>query len=125
MIQSVAEHQVAPKEDAVVKPVKGRKKRHRGQEASCRVTRRAKGTDPRRLWIREVVGCRLQDGVQLCKSGMAKKEPLEKNRDPGKLWTAQGIRTTHCAKVARGREYELQRQGKVDIAPRTRKGRNV
>jgi hypothetical protein len=31
MMQSIAEHQVVPKEKAVVKPVKGRKKRHRGR----------------------------------------------------------------------------------------------
>jgi hypothetical protein len=30
--KSVVEHQEVPKEDAVVKPVKGRKKRHRGRK---------------------------------------------------------------------------------------------
>jgi hypothetical protein len=48
-----------PVEDAVVKPVNGRKKRHRGQEASCRAMRGARGTDPRTLWILEEVGCHL------------------------------------------------------------------
>jgi hypothetical protein len=32
MMQSVAEHQEAPKEFAIVKPVKGRKKRHKGRK---------------------------------------------------------------------------------------------
>jgi seryl-tRNA synthetase len=35
MMQSVAEHQVAFKEDAVVKPVKGQKKRHRGTKPAA------------------------------------------------------------------------------------------
>jgi hypothetical protein len=35
-MQSVAEHQVAPKEDTVVKPVKGWKKRHRGRKPAAR-----------------------------------------------------------------------------------------
>jgi hypothetical protein len=35
MMQSVAEHQVTPKEDAVVKPYKGRKKRHRGRKPAA------------------------------------------------------------------------------------------
>jgi hypothetical protein len=40
-----------------------------------------------------------------------------------KEFAVVGIRTTQCAKVARGREHGLQKQGKDDIAPRTRKGR--
>jgi hypothetical protein len=35
MMQSVAEYQVALTEDAVVKPVKGRKKRHRGRKPAA------------------------------------------------------------------------------------------
>jgi hypothetical protein len=35
MMQSVAEHQEAPKEDAIVKPVEGRKKRHRGRKQAA------------------------------------------------------------------------------------------
>jgi hypothetical protein len=49
------------------------------------VTRRDKENDPKRLWSQEEVGCCLQEGVQLCNSGMEKKEPLEKNWDPGKI----------------------------------------
>jgi hypothetical protein len=107
MMQSVAELQVALKEDAAVKPVKGRK--------NGKATRRAKGNDQRRLWSRKEVGCRLQEGVQLCNSGMATKEPLEKigtqeNCGPRKELAVVGIRTTRCAKVSRGREHGLQRQ---------------
>jgi hypothetical protein len=35
MMQSIAEHKVAPKEEAVVKPVKGRKKRLRGRKPAA------------------------------------------------------------------------------------------
>jgi hypothetical protein len=42
-------------------------------------------------WIHEEVGCRLQEGVPSCKSGMAKKETHHENWDPAKLWTAKGV----------------------------------
>jgi hypothetical protein len=35
MIQSVVEHQEVPKEDSIVKPVKGRKKRRRGRKPAA------------------------------------------------------------------------------------------
>jgi hypothetical protein len=35
MMQSVEEHQEVPREDAAVKSVKGRKKRHRGQKLTA------------------------------------------------------------------------------------------
>jgi hypothetical protein len=35
MMQSVAEHQVVPKEDAIVKPVKGQEKRHSGRKPAA------------------------------------------------------------------------------------------
>jgi hypothetical protein len=35
MMQSVVEHQVAPKEDAIVKSAKGRKKRHGGRKQAA------------------------------------------------------------------------------------------
>jgi hypothetical protein len=42
-----------------------------GAKPRCRVMRRAKTTDPRRLWIPREVGSRLQEGVPPCSSGMA------------------------------------------------------
>jgi hypothetical protein len=62
-----------------------------GSASSCRATRRAKATDPRRLWILEEVGCRLQEGVPLCSSGTAQEKHLQKNSDSGKLWSEEGI----------------------------------
>jgi hypothetical protein len=48
----------------------------------------------------------------------------QENCDQRKELAAAGIRTTRCAKIARGREQGLQRQGHNDNAPRTRKRRN-
>jgi hypothetical protein len=62
-----------------------------GPEASCKATRRAKGTDTRRLWIRDEVGCLLQEGVLSCSSGTAQEKCPQENSDPGKLWTVEGI----------------------------------
>jgi hypothetical protein len=42
-------------------------------------TSKAKGADPRKSWIPEEVGCRLQEGVPPCSSSMAKKVILQKN----------------------------------------------
>jgi hypothetical protein len=65
IMQSVEELQEVPRENAIVKSVKGWKKWHRGWKS----TQRAKGTDLRILWILEDVGCRLQEGVPSCSSG--------------------------------------------------------
>jgi hypothetical protein len=67
-------------EEATMKSSGTMKKWHR-LASSSRATQRAKGTDPRRLWIPEEVGCHLQEGVLSCSSGTAQ----------GKLWTAEGI----------------------------------
>jgi hypothetical protein len=56
-----------------------------GLEGSCRAKRRGKGTDPRRLWILEEVGCRLQEDVPSCSSGTAQEKHLQENSDSGKL----------------------------------------
>jgi hypothetical protein len=55
---------------------------------SSGTTRRAEGTDQRKLWIPEEVDCRLQVGVPSCSSGTAqeKYEYLQENSDPWKLW---------------------------------------
>jgi hypothetical protein len=53
--------------------------------------RRVKGSDQRELWVPEEVGCRLQEGVPPCKSGMVQEERLQEDSDPDKLWTAARI----------------------------------
>jgi hypothetical protein len=87
-MQPMGEHQEIPKEKVIVKPVKGRKKRHRGRKSAA-----GRRGEP--------------------------KELTQGNCGPRKRLTASGIRTTPCAKVARGREHGLQRQGKDDIIPKT------
>jgi hypothetical protein len=62
-----------------------------GPACSCRPTRRAKGTDPRRLFILEEVGCHVLEGVPPCSSGMTQGKLLQENSDPGTLWIAAGI----------------------------------
>jgi hypothetical protein len=52
-------------EEAAVTSLRVMKKQHRGRR------RRAKRSDPTSLGIRRDVGCRLQEGVPSCSSGMA------------------------------------------------------
>jgi hypothetical protein len=77
MIQSIEEHQETPKGEAVVMPVGEPRKRRR-------VRNLAAEHRPGKSWIQEEVGCRLQEGVPLCKSGMAIKKPHQEYSDPGK-----------------------------------------
>jgi hypothetical protein len=67
--------------------------------------RRAKGTNPRKLWIPEEVGCRLQEGVLPCSSGMEEKETRRTGTQEicgrRKELAIAGIRMTHCAQVVR------------------------
>jgi hypothetical protein len=53
MMHSISEHEEVPKEDAIVKPVKGRKKRHRGQKlaAGQRGEPKEKFMDPGKCWL--------------------------------------------------------------------------
>jgi hypothetical protein len=70
------------------------------------VTWRAKGTDPKNLWIPEEVGCRLQEDVLSCNSGMVQEEYLQKNYDPRKEVTATRMKITCCAGHRRRRQNE-------------------
>jgi hypothetical protein len=83
MIQSKVEHREVPMEEATVISFGTLKKRHKVW--SCRVTRRAKGTDQRRVWILEEVGCCLQEGVPSCSSGTVQGKCIQKNSDLKKL----------------------------------------
>jgi hypothetical protein len=63
----------------------------KGPASSCRATREAEETNPRRLWIPGEVGCRLQEGVPQCSSGMAEEELFQEYSDPWKLWILEEI----------------------------------
>jgi hypothetical protein len=81
-MQSLEEHQEIPKEEAAMMPVGGLKKwcRDRNLAAGCR--QKPKGR------IQEEIDHRRQDDL-LCNSGMAQEKRLQKNWDPGKLWTVE------------------------------------
>jgi hypothetical protein len=94
-------------------------------EDSCRVTRRAKGTDPRRLWIPEDVGCRLQDDDPLCQSGLAQEvhsqkrlyqdrsgtRNLEDGRSGGDVSRKRNAARAYGAEMLRSR-YNWLKEGK-------------
>jgi hypothetical protein len=127
-MRSVAEHQVALKEHAVVKVVKGRKKRHRCRKPAAgrrgrskEITRSDCGSGNRlAAACRKVSSCAT---VAWHRKNAVRNIGTQENCGPGKEFAAAIIRTTRCAKVARGREHGLQRQRNDDIAPRTRKRR--
>jgi hypothetical protein len=105
MMQSVADHQVALKEDAIVKPVKERKKRHRGQKLAAgrcgepkELTRGDCGSG-RKLAAacRKVSSCAT---VAWRKRNLLRKIGTQENCGPHKEFTATRIRMIHCARVA-------------------------
>jgi hypothetical protein len=125
-MQSVEEHQEIPKEKVVVKPVKGRKKRHRGRKPAAgrrgepkELTRGDFGSGKKLAAVCRKMTPRAT--VAWGKRNVLRKIVTQGNCGPRKRLTAAGIRTTPCAKVARGREHGLQRQGKDDIVPQTQK----
>jgi hypothetical protein len=65
-MKSIVVHEEFSKEDAAVKPVRGQEV-VQGRESGCRTPPGTKGMVP------EEVGCCLQEGVPLCKSGMAQR----------------------------------------------------
>jgi hypothetical protein len=112
MMQSVTENQVALKEDVVVKPVKGRKKRHRGRKpvAGQRGEPKEQTRSDCRSGKKLAVACRM---VSICatvawhKRNHVRKIVTEENCVSRKEFVAAGIRTSRCAKEARGREHGL------------------
>jgi hypothetical protein len=129
MMQSVAEHQVAPKEDVIVKPVKERKKRHRGRKPATE--RRG---EPKEM-TRGDCGCRRKLAaacrrvshharVAWRKRNLLRKIRTQENCEPLQEFSAAGM-TTRCAQVTQSREYGLQKQGKDDLTQRKWKGRKA
>jgi hypothetical protein len=128
MMKYIAENQLAPKEHATVENGKVLKKWHRGKKPAAE--RRGEPKEMTRgdcgarkklaAACRRVCSCAT---VTWQKKKLLRKIRTQENCRPCKELAAAGIRMTRCAKVARGREHGLQRQGKDDIAPRTWKGR--
>jgi hypothetical protein len=105
MMQSVVEHQVIPKEDAVVKPIKERKKRHRGRKLAAR--RRGERKELTRGYCvsgRKLVAAykRVSRRARVAwrKRNLLRKIGTQENCGPRKEFAAAGIKTIHCAGVA-------------------------
>jgi hypothetical protein len=126
-LEFVAMHREAAMEDAVVKPVAGRKKWHKGRHLA--VGRRGK---PKELTQGDcgsrgklASGCRKvsrRAALAWSKRNFSRNIRTEGNCGPRQELGAAGIRMTLRAKVARRKKHGLQRKGKYDIAPRTPKG---
>jgi hypothetical protein len=89
-MESKVEHREVPTEEAAMKSSGTMKKRHRGRHLAAE-----RSGEPKKL-TEEIVdpggnGCRLQEGVPPCNSGMAQEKRLQEYSDPGNLWTAAGI----------------------------------
>jgi hypothetical protein len=84
MSQSIEGNQEIPKEDPVVMPLGGPRKRLR----VCNLA--AERRQEMRERTQGKVGCRLQEVVLPCKSGMAKKKPHQENSDLGKSVDGEG-----------------------------------
>jgi hypothetical protein len=104
-MQSVEEHQEIPKEDAAVKPVKGRKKRRRGRKLTAgrpgelnELTRSDYGSGKKLA-----AACRKMTrraAVARRKRNVFRKTGTQGNCGPRKRLTAAGIKMTRRARVA-------------------------
>jgi hypothetical protein len=127
-MQSVEEHQEIPKEEAALMLVRGLRKRRRDRNLAAERRQKSKrriraSCESRRRLT--VVGKKMTHRATVAwhKRNVFRRIGTQGNCGPHKEFAAARIRTTRCAKPARGREHGLQRQGKDVIAPRTRKGR--
>jgi hypothetical protein len=85
VMESEVEFRKVPTEEAAVESFKDNEEAAQGLAYGCMATWEANGTDPKRLWIPGVVGCRLQEGVTPCNSGMAQEVRFQEDSDPGQL----------------------------------------
>jgi hypothetical protein len=105
MMQSAAEHQVSPKEDAVVNLVKGQNKWHRGKKPAAgrcgepkKITRGDYGA--RRKLAAACMKVSSCATVVWQKGTSLRKIRTQENCGPRKEFAIIGIKTTCCAKVA-------------------------
>jgi hypothetical protein len=82
-MESGAEHQEGPKEDAVVKPVKGRKKRHRDRNLATERSGQPEGRGPGELWSAQGIGRRRQKDDPPCRSDTAQGKVRQETFDQG------------------------------------------
>jgi hypothetical protein len=113
MMQSAEEHQDVPSEDVIVRPVKGLKKRRRGQKSTAGRHREPKELTQGYYGSRRkvtVAGKRTprHATVAWLKSKLFRRSGIQENFGPRKELTAAGIRMTHCAQalLRKGRSHE-------------------
>jgi hypothetical protein len=106
IIQSVGEHQVVPRKDAVVKPVRGRKKRHRarkqaaGRRGQPKDFTRGESGSRKKL----AAACRMASRratVAWRKKNFFRKSWTNGNCGPRKKVTASRKKATRCARHRR------------------------
>jgi hypothetical protein len=123
MMQSVAEHQEAPKEDAVVKPGKGRKKRRMGRKPAAgrrgepkELTRSECGSGKKLTACRKVSSCAT---VALRKRNLLRKIGIQASCDSRRRLTVAGRKMTLVAAVAwRKRNVFREIRTKENCGPR-------
>jgi hypothetical protein len=109
----IAMHRKAPMEDAVVKPVRGRKKQHRGQHLAARQHREPKeltrgdcGSQRKLAAACRKMSCHA--AVAWRKRNILRNIWTKGNCGPQKELAAAGRKMTHCAKVAQRKGHGLQ-----------------
>jgi hypothetical protein len=115
IMQSVAEHQVVPKEEAIVKPAKGGKKWRMGRKLTAgrhrepnELTRRDCGSGKKlAAACRKVSSCAT---VTWQKRNLLKKFGTQGNCEPWSKLIATGIKMTHHERVAWHRERKCGRK---------------
>jgi hypothetical protein len=114
MMQSIAEHQVAPMEDAVVKTVNTQKKRNRGRKTAAGQRGKPKELTQSDCGSRKklAAACKKVSScatVAWCKRNLFKKIGTQGNCGPQSKLTAAGIKMTHHARVAWRRENFIRK----------------
>jgi hypothetical protein len=120
MMQSIAEREVALKEDAVVKSVKGRKKRYRGRKPAAgrrgepeEIVRDCGSGRKLAAACRKVFSCAT---VAYRKRNLLRKIGTQENCGPRKEFTAAGMRKgTECKNGIRDQGLRQQLRGKIGI----------
>jgi hypothetical protein len=126
-MKSEVEHWKVPKEDAVGKPVKGRKMWHRGQKQAAERCGEPKELTRGDCGSQRKLAATCRKVSHHARVAWHKRNVFRKIRTWGN-WGSQSkfatgrMRMTCCA-AGTVMEHRLQRQGKDDMAPRTLKGR--
>jgi hypothetical protein len=127
-MQSAEEHQEIPIEDAAVIPVGGLRKRRRDRNLAAGRRQKPKKRIQASFESEKRSAAACKKVSRHATVAWRKRRVFRRIVTQGicgrrSTLTAAGIRTTRCAKVARGREHGLQRQGKKDTVPTPWKGR--